>query len=339
MMSFPDREIYDGSETFAHQVLYGKAAHPFSQSAYDPAAHESKLTFRLTVPLVVRFLHLNAFAIFIMKYLVGILLFYLVLRLSYDIFKDRLYAFIITVSVGQVFAGTAALVESVVMFDGAAIVLLLLAMYLKNPAMKTVLVFLAGFCDERALIASPLVMIYEMDDSIGSRSFFKALRRPACLSVPAAWILYLICRLLLMNIYGLKTETGDVGFHLIPVLLHYLPLGLWSALEGFWILIVLAIVLLLHERKFLFAMIFLSAMAIVILTAFSVLDVTRSLAYLLPSLFVSFKVLSRNKSLDLRKILFAVLLISLICPNFYVCGNGCFIWSPSLFVRIICNSF
>lgn len=337
--SFPDREIYNNKESFSHQVVYQKASHPFTQVDYSPETHESKLTFRLTIPLLIRLLRLNILSIFIMEYLIGILLFYLTLKLSYDIFQNSFYAFLITIATGQVFSGTTALVESVAMFDGAAIALLLSAMYFKAPILKTALVFLAGFCDERAIIASPLIIIYDMNDNVDLKGFFGGLCASTPLSVIAAWILYATCRISLMNIYGLKTATGDVGFHLILNQIHYLPISLWTALEGLWILVIFSISILFHKRKYMFLMMFLSSLAAIILVALAVLDVTRSLAYMLPGIFVSMKVLKGNVDYDLKKILLGILFISLLCPNFYVCGNDCFIWSPSIFVRLLCNSY
>ncbi|MDD3151157.1 MAG: hypothetical protein PHV68_10055 [Candidatus Gastranaerophilales bacterium] len=225
------------------------------------------------------------------------------------------------------------------MFDGAAIVLLLSAMYFKAPILKTALVFLAGFCDERAIIASLLIIIYDMNDNIDFKSLFRGLCGSTSLSVIAAWILYAACRILLMNIYGLKTATGDVGFHLILNQIHYLPISLWTALEGLWLLVILAIAILFHKKKYIFLMMFLSSLAVITLVALAVLDVTRSLAYMLPGLFISMKALKGNTDYDWGIILLSILFISLLCPNFYVCGNDCFIWSPSIFVRLLCNSY
>src|SRR5687768_1205563 len=54
--------------------------------------HSSKKTFRLTVPLTARLLHLNAYGIYALQFLLGIVFIYLMLRHCHREFSDRLTA-------------------------------------------------------------------------------------------------------------------------------------------------------------------------------------------------------------------------------------------------------
>src|ERR1035437_1651913 len=78
---------------------------PFQQRDYSAQSHFSKLAFRLTVPVIANVLHLQRLGCFVIDYLFFILMFYLLLLLSFQITQDRIAATLITFGFAFMFVG------------------------------------------------------------------------------------------------------------------------------------------------------------------------------------------------------------------------------------------
>ena len=118
--------------------------------------------------------------------------------------------------------------------------------------------------------------------------------------------------------------------------INNLPAGCWTALEGGWLLVLAAAVVLARRRRFLFLTMNLGAIAMVLTAARLVLDITRSMAYVLPALFVALDVLSEVESVpDLRLLCGASSLVSILSPNYYVEGVNLIYWNVPLPVRLL----
>ena len=104
------------------------------------------------------------------------------------------------------------------------------------------------------------------------------------------------------RIYGISTDTGGVSLKDSPwSQLNIFPAGAWTGLEGGWLLVLAAAVVLVRRRRFLFLAMYLGAIAILLIVSMCVYDITRSMAYLLPALFVVLDVLGEVESVpDLR---------------------------------------
>lgn len=334
LMSFPEPEIFEKKNSGLIPVLQ-KAENPFQQIDYSSGRHETKLSFRLTVPLIIHVFHIGFTGVIIMEYLFGILFFYLTAKLIYELSGNRAYAFLITLASGLIFTGTAAFVESRGMFDGIAITLLLLAIFSKKPVLIAFFVFIASFTDERALVASSLVMLYHVKD----RSFaglLKSLFNSKCTAVIMAWMLYFGCRVYLSAKCGLKTDRSGVGLDLFAAQIYNLLPGMWTGLEGFWLLIVFAFAGLIAKREYAFLLLYITAISAITAAAMSVIDITRSMAYLFPSIFIGFQILNTASERFLGNMIFCIWAISLLCPNFYACGDrSFFIWAAPLPVQLI----
>lgn len=113
--------------------------------------------FRITVPLIASLLGIGLKGTLILQFLTGILIFLLVGSLVERETGNRLIAFYATLLVALIYPGTAAFLESRYYFDSFAYLFLLAALWFRSPVSIGFLVLLAGFTDERALIASGFV--------------------------------------------------------------------------------------------------------------------------------------------------------------------------------------
>jgi hypothetical protein len=97
------------------------------------------------------------------------------------------------------------------------------------------------------------------------------------------------------------------------------PIAIWTFFEGFWFVVILALLLLAWQRKFFILLITLIQIIGMTMVALSVDDVTRSGAYLVPLVFVSILLLKNNLSqYQMRKALLFCAFVSFIFPAYYV---------------------
>jgi hypothetical protein len=215
-----------------------------------------------------------------------------------------------------------------------------LAMFVSPPVLVLGILLLAYFTDERALIASSLVYVYFLVEKIQSYqvtiySLFKFNSKIVALFL--SWIIYFVCRILLSLSVGLYTNTKGLMDYLLSETIHHInsfSFGLWTGLEGFWILLALSFLILIHNKEKLLALLYALAMLPVTVTAIWVFDITRSMAYLLPAIFISLILLYRSESkLGMRYISLVVLGLCLF-PTYYVGGSNQISWFYPLPVQL-----
>jgi hypothetical protein len=247
------------------------------------------------------------------------LLFVVVARLAERETGDRVTATFLTLAFALTYAGSVAFLEVRANFDATALLFLAVAAL----AIKLRWVFLATFAatwtDERAIFAASLVFL------------FHALKqRGTAAAVAAAVVVHTILRFVLAQIYDLTDPLLIGGDAYFTDQFNNLPLGLWTGLEGMWLLVGAACVVLWHHRQKFALTSYLFFMAGVTALAIAVIDVTRSMIYLLPAVFVAVRILSRTSIPDLRKLAGWAFALSFVWPVYYVGGNHSAWWAYPL---------
>jgi hypothetical protein len=113
-------------------------------------------------------------------------------------------------------------------------------------------------------------------------------------------------------------ENGGVGLGVVsfPNLMH-LQRGVFSGLEAFWGLIFLTIAQSFRDKKLIFGMGLLAITCAMALTSCIVLDITRSITYLLPINIIALWYF-KSEIATLNKLLTLVCSINLIYPSTFV---------------------
>jgi len=337
--SFPDETAYGKQRSGEFNAVMLKAEHPFTQLYFGEDSHSSKIAFRLTMPVLIHVSGMNPLAITVFEYSCGILFLMLCALIIFRETENKAYAFLFCLAVGQTAVGSSFFTDENATFDSIAILLLTVAIFSKNPLIIFVSVFAAAFTDERALPASSFVLLYHLWKDTGTKKFadiFHVLRNKACIGIMLSWTTYFVCRMLLSFCTDLKTGKGGVGLYLFAENIGSLPSGLWSAFEGLWLPVVAALILLIKTRSVLKFLMISGSLAVCITVSMSVLDITRSMIYMFPVLFVSFLCLKKSSDLWMKRIIFWALVLSLLWPNYQTCGQSRFIlWAASVPVRLM----
>lgn len=193
------------------------------------------------------------------------------------------------------------------------------ALLATRPWLIGALVFTAGFTDERALIASPLVALYHAwrDSSLSGKnhaSSFSPVSWRAGLPIVLALAAYFITRL---SISSLKnTHTGHTALATLGIFMSAYneapPIRLVDSFAGLWLMPLLFILCLQTRGARPWGpWIYLAFMGLAIGPAFLVLDFERSLCYLLPGVMLAVCLLPFEKA-EKRGLLGMVLAFSLL---------------------------
>ena len=308
------------------QHLKAHAAHPFTQIEAPPESHQAKLTFRLTMPLLMRALQYNIIAFYLCQALLGIAFCWVLADFSYKQFNNKILAGYITFGIANIYAGASFFVDTLASYDPFAYFFLLAAIAYRNPFSIFSMIQLAAWTDERGLIASCFVYIFwllnlhDFSKNITFNSLFKFSSQ--LIAIIGSWLTYLILRFGLSYFIGLYTPTGDVGFDIFIENIKLSGIGVWTGLEGFWLLILILLIVLLYKKDYLLISILAFATFIITFTAVVVYDITRSISHLYLLIPIACYILHRKISeKELYKVILASTTVSFLFPLYFVKNN------------------
>jgi hypothetical protein len=333
--AFPSYDaLFHGDYLQAWQAVLEKTSNPLldMSQVYGPGSHESKLTFRLVVPVVAHYLGLGVKGMVFLQSLAGVFILALSAWIGFQITRDRATALFTALLVAGTYAGSMAFVEMRGIFDGVAVLFLLLALSSKRFVLISVFIFLAAWTDERGLVAAALVFAYHaLPGGSGQWRDWHTLLKPAPLAVIAGGLAYLVSRYILASYFDLTTATEGVGLNLLVDQLNLFPMGTWTALEGGWLLLILAAILLYRYKAYYHLFLVFIGVGAIIVVSMSVVDITRSMAYMIPVVFIAIKVVAAVEQKDTYLHYFVVAAIfTLLSANYYAGGEKTIWWQYPL---------
>jgi hypothetical protein len=211
-------------------------------------------------------------------------------------------------------------------YDSLALCLLLLALGTTSPVLAGIYSFTAAWTDERALIALPTVILFATITS-SQQGIVRRVFRGIPVAIVIGAMAYAASRVYLTVAHSLLVVTGGVGTQVLTAFSNSDPMAIFTALSGCWLVIALSLMVLLAEKRYGLVMAFCASLGLTVVTALSVADRTRSLAYCLPSIFVGMKVLRESETSDYVECLTMICcLISVIVPLYYF--QAWYYWIP-----------
>lgn len=313
--------------------------HPFLDPRRLPAAAQdarlANLTFRRTVPVLARLFHLRTTGLLLVFALAGVALLYGTLRAVEAVTGSRKAAFWVCLAVACAWPGEAAFHDlRGGYFDAVALSLLVWALAATSAPATAICVFLAAWTDERALAASGFVLLFALSRSAGGG--WRSLVRGRPVAVLAAWAAYLASRACLASLESLPTIGGGVGLPAFVGQFNAVPLGVWSGLGGCWIPIACGIASgVLQKRRWMVAA-FCGLLAMMTVSAMAITDITRTMAYGLPAVFVAISLLAAGEPVwQIERLALLSGAISFVTPTYYVQGSAGFWWIYPLPVHLV----
>lgn len=303
-------------EYFAFQTIADRARYMTGNHHYPSMSGLENRTFRWTLPAFVKIFHLYPASIwlYLFQFPFGILFFKLLLSFFSDILKDKIAAFWATLAIATTYLGMSFWIDFSGYGDFYSYFFLFLAVYFRSPYLVFLFCQLAFWNDERGFVAGVFVLLWWwfVPQWQTNRSF-KVEFRPQVLAVLVAWFAYVAFRFgYLEAVLGMHSTYNEGEFEAtLPQNLKVFGFKIGWGLEGLWLIVLFAFMVLwkTNDRLRLFFMA--SALVAFSLLAMTIYDTTRSSAFAYIIVFPCLVVLAENTEKQrLRAIL---LLIALLC--------------------------
>jgi hypothetical protein len=313
--------------------------HPFADPGkFSFAAQDIRLAnlrFRRTVPVLAYLFGLRRNGLLLTFAIAGIVLLLGTLHAVDQVTSSRKAAFFVCLAVACVWPGETAFHDlRGGYFDAVALCLLVLALCSSSSILAGICVFLAAWTDERALLASVFVLLFAVsrDPKTSWRSLTGA--KPAGIMI--AWVAYLATRVWLTSSASLATTSGGLGVATFVEQLNALPLGIWAGLGGCWILTACGAASCVLQKRYWMAACFSGAVILMVALAGGITDITRTMSYALPAVFLAVSLLARGETVRrIEKVALLSAAISFVAPTYYVQGSSGFWWIYPLPIHLV----
>lgn len=326
--------IFDHNLGVNYAYFFDKISDPLSAARANQETHGGKIDFRFTVPLLARMLGVtagsNGLSVIIIYLIQSALLVPFLFMLTKILLRRLAPMTVLLFITGSatIYLAKAFFWDYDFWFDAFAYFFLTLGMFLKNRVGVFLSLTLACWTDERAVIALASVYLFhllsESDFELNSFLQFQGKKewlQKTSSTVLFAGIFYLIIRVLLSTLFNLHTPTGagsGVELGLVPYQFKHRLSGVFLAFEGFWILYLFAVGLLIKKGNTLLSLLMLFLMAGHILVAYAVFDISRSLTYAFPLLIISAFIIGKQEVRNTKYLYLAATTICVLLPTQYV---------------------
>lgn len=295
--------------------LLEKISHPFTQleTSADHSDHFEKLAFRFIPFVIANILHLNPVGLYFFQFAMGIIFPLVIWAVVFDATKSMSIAATGAILINSLYCGFSFFFDRV-FFDAFAYFFLALAMFFNNRISILLLLILAAFTDERAIVAGGLVACWHLlrSDTLTMLEIKK-------------WLLFLLLfaatyvflRLIIGHVTGLRMGANSVGIDNLKGNLPHITLLIWSIFEGGWFIVGLAGLTLIDKKsipeRFLFGACLLCLVG-VFGAGMIVGDSIRSHQYAFPLLLIALGILGKHGGVIPLRVQRAAILFTLLTP-------------------------
>lgn len=338
------------AESDTWQFLQKQIVSPLTTySVLDPYHHTSKMGYRLLPPYIGKLCwncSLKGQMLFLigLEYLAGFLFFLFTYKLLIPYCKNKVPLTWLLLGLCFTFLGKIFFWDTYAYFDAYALLFLSLSLYTPSPVLIFLYLSLAFWTDERSMVASALVGLWWFmadDPSEKHAAYFgKFARVPS----PRHWAIALALgvtfglRWLLATQYGRPSVTSitqiiaEAKFTLIKTrLIELIPFVSVSSFESYWVYVTGAVVVLGLNRERWAAAFYLLAISASFGVSFLVYDMTRSIMYAFPALFIGIRIMARELPTKVfQRLALGVLFAAALYPTYYLSH---YIWP--FFARIV----
>jgi hypothetical protein len=259
------------------------------------ASHCDKLTFRAFIPILHWIFPFGLWLILISSHIAGVAIFFFAYKFLNTESEDTVVATLGTWALASSFAGAWAF-HDFICGDAVAIAFLLAALIERKTIVCALFVVCASLTDERAFIATPFLA--------GFKFWKEYLNHPrASISLPEiiysqslkpfylGGVFYMLLRCYFVFFYQQNigsTMLGNIDIIRQRIYTDY-PYNIFPVFELLWIFPIFFLLYQIYLKKFLAipTILYLSSFIGIIATSFIVLDLERSLYYLLPGILIS----------------------------------------------------
>ncbi len=329
LVAFPHfRHYTHWQPTWQEDALSWQIQHPLSPIPVERFArpgrdwiglsdHLRKRTYRVTLPLFAHLLGLNLRGAQIASLLsAAAFLVFLVLHLR-RLTPDPALLLLLSLAVSCSYVAQWG-INDFFFFDAVGYLLLAATAYFRQPALVALLLVLAGFSDERAVLAAPLIYLLHAHPPLARlqlRSLFKP-NRPQ-LGILFGCCLFLVLRLVFGHLVRRPLDMAEISLALFQHNLPFVPLAWVIVYKGSILIMAAGFLSLFTFGAGRFALLVSLAVLPGLLASVFVWDLCRSIAYTFPFLLLCTRALVESgDALTLRRVSLCGAAISLFTPTY-----------------------
>jgi hypothetical protein len=316
--NYYEEVIVKKGEYYLYQITKDRSQNLTEHRVYQEGASNNRV-FRLTLPVLVKIFHVRHVSIFVygLQLLLGILLYFFLTRFLFQIINDKLATMLAVIALACIYFGTSFFVEYGGYGDFYTFFFLFLSIYFRNPLLIFLVMFTATWCDERALVAGSLVFAYWwIAEKIKDDKPISFVPNRQMLAIVVAEIAYISLRYYLMTYQGMKStyKKGEFTEQLFASLPSFGFKFTWI-LEGFWLVMFLAFVVLYLKKDYFKLLIVFGGTIAMIVSGFTTYDSTRSGSFVFPMIFLGLIIVkTKLTEKEMRVFMFLVALLCFLHP-------------------------
>ncbi len=224
---------------------------PLEVRNFPSGSHEANRTFRFTVPIISKVMHLNGLGLYILQNVIGLVTLYLITGVFYEIFQDKTLTFYAIFAFVNVYVGSGFFFNCFGHADAYTFFFITTALLIRNPLLLSIIVQLAFWCDERSVVTVFGIGIFHY-------LYFGLSRKKALnvfLLLGLNVLLYIILRLYLSSKYHLVSEDVetlelDRYWYFIKYISLWYGKRTYMGVEGFSLILLLVFWIFIFERDY-----------------------------------------------------------------------------------------
>ncbi|RYU91857.1 hypothetical protein [Emticicia agri] len=319
-MPFDDFKLYyeevivKRDEFFLYKVTRDRAKNLTEHRVYLEPASNNRV-FRLTLPVIVKVLHIRHVSIFIygLQLVLGVLLYFLLTRFLFQLLNDKVATFLSMIALSCIYFGSAFFIENCGYGDFYTFFFLFLGMYFRNPLIIFASIFAATWCDERAAVASGLVFLWWwISPTIKDNRKISFIPSWQMITVALGVIAYGGLRLYLMKYVGMSATYKEGEFmQMIHDSWRSFGFKFTWVLEGFWLVMLLAFGILYSNKEYQKLILVAGGTLAMVFLGMTTYDSTRSGSYVFPMIFLGLMIVQTQ--LSNRQLRIVLTLVALLC--------------------------
>jgi uncharacterized membrane protein YuzA (DUF378 family) len=301
IMEFLTDVLKNHKEYYIYQTIKDRAASITHDWTYPLFTGMNNRTFRLTLPLFVKIFHIQRVSVvlYALQLILGVVYYYLLTNFFGRYIKDKPTLFYTLIALACIYVGTSFFIDIATFGDFFSYFFLFLAIYYRNPLLVFLFLSLAFWNDERTFVGSGFVFLWWwLSPQIEKDKPFKITINFQMIATIAAWAMYWIVRkFYLVDTLGMKDTYKKGEF-------WEMFEGSWSvygfkffwAYEFWWLLLLLAFLVLFLQKDFLRLTAILGATLLMNILSLTTYDSTRSGSFGFIGLFLALIIVQKNLS-------------------------------------------
>lgn len=309
--------IKERKEYHIYQTVKDRSENLTGNFEYEPNIGLESRIFRMTMPVIAKVLHLKrvSLSLYAIQFVLGILFLYLLVCFLNQILDDKVEAFFAFIGIMGLYVGSSFFIDNASYGDFFSYFFLFLAIkYYRQPLLIFLFIQLAMWNDERAFVASGLVLMWYWwyPQYLAGEKIKVKITIPMMI-VMVSWVIFFAGRWYLENKAGMLVTYLPESEYMtkLPASLNSLGFRVLWPFEAWWMLFLLAGYMLWKKKEYLsLAGIGLASLTS-IFSAMIVYDSTRSASFGYLTIF--FALLIAKKYLSQKELRVLLLIIAILC--------------------------